>query len=91
MLSRPYAFGCILRLRTSSDFKAATVVRTKPSNHILHAVFIQHLTKNRGNRVQYGHYFPDPEYDNVQRIICCDQYATYAVDFEFVAPSGFSR
>lgn len=64
MLSRPYAFGCILRLRTSSDFKAATV---------------------------YGHYFPDPEYDNVQRIICCDQYATYAVDFEFVAPSGFSR
>lgn len=31
MLSRPYAFGCILRVRTSTEFKAATVVR--PSNH----------------------------------------------------------
>ncbi|KAG0567291.1 hypothetical protein KC19_7G124200 [Ceratodon purpureus] len=64
MLSRPYAFGCILRIRTSTEFKAATV---------------------------YGHYFPDPEYDNVQRIICCDQFATYAIDFEFSSSSGFTR
>uniref|UniRef100_A0A7I4EH88 Sec23/sec24 transport family protein n=1 Tax=Physcomitrium patens TaxID=3218 RepID=A0A7I4EH88_PHYPA len=64
MLSRPYAFGCILRVRTSTGFKAATV---------------------------YGHYFPDPEYDNVQRIICCDQFATYAIDFEFDSSSGFTR
>jgi hypothetical protein len=46
---------------------------------------------NFGNGVQYGHYFPDPEYDNVQRIICCDQFATYAIDFEFNTASGFSR
>lgn len=43
------------------------------------------------NWVQYGHYFSDPEYDNVQRIICCDQFATYAIDFEFNAASGFTR
>jgi hypothetical protein len=30
MLSRPYAFGCILRVRTSPEFKAATVVRAEP-------------------------------------------------------------
>nr|XP_024383708.1 protein transport protein Sec24B-like isoform X2 [Physcomitrium patens] len=64
MLNRPYAFGCILRVRTSTEFKAATA---------------------------YGHYFPDPEYDNVQRIICCDQFATYAFDFEFNSSSGFTR
>lgn len=64
MLSRPYAFSCILRLRTSTEFK---------SGH------------------SYGHFFPDPEYENVQHIICCDSYATYAYDFEFANDVGFSR
>ena len=31
---------------------------------------------------QYGHFFPDPQYENVQHIICCDSLATYAYDFE---------
>ncbi|KAF9598246.1 hypothetical protein IFM89_026077 [Coptis chinensis] len=64
MLSRPYAFSCILRLRTSSEFK---------SGH------------------SYGHFFPDPQYENVQHIICCDSYATYAYDFDFANNVGFSR
>ncbi|KAJ7948001.1 sec23/sec24 transport family protein [Quillaja saponaria] len=64
MLSRPYAFGCVLRLRTSTEFK--------PGN-------------------SYGHFFPDPLYENVQHIICCDSYATYAYDFEFANNVGFSR
>lgn len=64
MLSRPYAFGCVLRLRTSSEFK--------PGH-------------------SYGHFFPDPQYENVQHIICCDSYATYAYDFDFVNNTGFSR
>ncbi|KAF3439416.1 hypothetical protein FNV43_RR17694 [Rhamnella rubrinervis] len=64
MLSRPYAFGCILRLRTSSEFKLGH---------------------------SYGHFFPDPQYENVQHIICCDSYATYAYDFEFANTDGFSR
>ncbi|XP_031387826.1 protein transport protein SEC23 [Punica granatum] len=64
MLSRPYAFGCILRLRTSSEFK--------PGH-------------------SFGHFFPDPQYENVQHIICCDSYATYAYDFDFANNVGFSR
>ncbi|XP_057480376.1 protein transport protein SEC23 D-like [Actinidia eriantha] len=64
MLSRPYAFNCILRLRTSSEFK---------TGH------------------SYGHFFPDPQYENVQHIICCDSYATYAYDFDFSNDVGFSR
>lgn len=64
MLSRPYAFNCILRLRTSSEFK---------TGH------------------SYGHFFPDPQYENVQHIICCDSYATYAYDFDFANNVGFSR
>ncbi|KAJ6671769.1 SEC24-RELATED PROTEIN [Salix viminalis] len=64
MLSRPYAFGCILRLRTSSEFK--------PGH-------------------SYGHFFPDPQYENVQHIICCDSFATYAYDFDFTSETGFSR
>ncbi|PKU60093.1 protein transport protein SEC23 [Dendrobium catenatum] len=64
MLSRPYAFGCVLRLRTSSEFKLGR---------------------------SYGHFFPDPQYENVQHIICCDSFATYAYDFEFANTSGFSR
>ncbi|CAN6557234.1 unnamed protein product [Malus baccata var. baccata] len=64
MLSRPYAFGCILRLRTSSEFK---------TGH------------------SYGHFFPDPQYENVQHIICCDSYATYAYDFEFEDTKGFAK
>ncbi|KAL9353963.1 hypothetical protein Peur_051933 [Populus x canadensis] len=64
MLSRPYAFGCILRLRTSSEFK--------PGH-------------------SYGHFFPDPQYENVQHIICCDSFATYAYDFDFTSATGFSR
>ncbi|KAL3689756.1 hypothetical protein R1sor_016065 [Riccia sorocarpa] len=39
----------------------------------------------------YGHFFSDPQYENLQHIICCDQYATYALDFEFSSPQGFSR
>ncbi|BAS94260.1 protein transport protein SEC23 D [Oryza sativa Japonica Group] len=64
LLSRPYAFGCVLRLRTSSDFE--------PGN-------------------SYGHFFPDPQYEHVQHIICCDSFATYAYDFNFSHPEGFSR
>ncbi|KAL5583227.1 hypothetical protein UlMin_015669 [Ulmus minor] len=64
MLSRPNAFGCIMRLRTSSEFK--------PGH-------------------SYGHFFPDPQYENVQHIICCDSYATYAYDFEFANTDGFAR
>lgn len=64
MLSRPYAFNCILRLRTSTEFK--------PGN-------------------SYGHFFPDPQYENVQHVICCDSYATYAYDFDFANNTGFSR
>ncbi|KAI3688103.1 hypothetical protein L1987_81811 [Smallanthus sonchifolius] len=64
MLSRPYAFNCVMRLRTSTDFKT-------------------------GN--SYGHFFPDPQYENVQHIICCDSYATYAYDFDFTNTYGFSR
>lgn len=64
MLSRPYAFECILRLRTSHEFK--------PGH-------------------SYGHFFPDPQYENVQHIMCCDSYATYAYDFEFANNVGFAR
>ncbi|KAJ7981176.1 protein transport protein SEC24 [Quillaja saponaria] len=64
MLSRPYAFGCVLQLRMSVEFK--------PSH-------------------SYGHFFPDPLYENVQHVICCDSYATYAYDFEFANDVGFSR
>ncbi|KAI4334227.1 hypothetical protein L6164_018943 [Bauhinia variegata] len=64
MLSRPYAFNCVLRLRTSTEYKL-------------------------GN--SYGHFFPDPQYENVQHIICCDSYATYVYDFEFDNNIGFSR
>ncbi|KAL9235423.1 hypothetical protein vseg_010181 [Gypsophila vaccaria] len=64
MLSRPYAFNCVLRLRSSSEFRI-------------------------GN--SYGHFFPDPQYENVQHIICCDSHATYAYDFEFAKVEGFSR
>ncbi|KAK9062379.1 hypothetical protein SSX86_019565 [Deinandra increscens subsp. villosa] len=63
MLTRPYAFNCVMRLRTSSEFKV-------------------------GN--SYGHFFPDPQYENVQHIICCDSYATYAFDFGFANDTGFS-
>ncbi|KAI5666732.1 hypothetical protein M9H77_16585 [Catharanthus roseus] len=61
MLSRPYAFNCVLRVRASSEFRVGH---------------------------SYGHFFPDPQYENVQHIICCDSFATYAYDFEF---TGFSR
>ncbi|XP_071697944.1 protein transport protein SEC23 D-like isoform X2 [Rutidosis leptorrhynchoides] len=64
MLSRPYAFNCVMRLRTSSEFK--------PGN-------------------SYGHFFPDPQYENVQHVICCDSYATYAYDFDFANDTGFSK
>ncbi|KAL2240072.1 protein transport protein SEC24 [Sesamum indicum] len=64
MLSRPYAFNCVLRVRTSSEFKLGH---------------------------SYGHFFPDPEYENVQHVICCDSFATYAYDFDFANDVGFSR
>lgn len=64
MLNRPYAFNCILRVRTSSEFKVGH---------------------------SYGHFFPDPQYENVQHINCCDSYATYAYDFDFANTVGFSR
>ncbi|CAN6842013.1 unnamed protein product [Brassica oleracea] len=64
MLNRPYAFNCVLRLRTSTEFNP------------LHS---------------YGHFFPDPQYENLQHIICCDSYATYAYDFDFANNTGFSR
>jgi len=41
LLSRPYAFGCVLRLRTSSDFEPgnsvssqATYVQSTPCTHV---------------------------------------------------------
>ncbi|KAK5830495.1 hypothetical protein PVK06_014290 [Gossypium arboreum] len=61
---RPYTFNCVLRLRTSTEFK--------PGH-------------------SYGHFFPDPQYENVQHIICCDSFATYAYDFDFTNNVGFSR
>ncbi|KAA3456986.1 60S ribosomal protein L11-like [Gossypium australe] len=64
MLSRSYAFNCVLRLRTSTEFK--------PGH-------------------SYGHFFPDPQYENVQHIIYCDSFATYAYDFDFANNVGFSR
>ncbi|TYH69994.1 hypothetical protein ES332_D05G089100v1 [Gossypium tomentosum] len=64
MLSRLYAFNCVLRLRTSTEFK--------PGH-------------------SYGHFFPDPQYENVQHIICCDSFATYSYDFDFANNVGFSR
>ncbi|KAB2028200.1 hypothetical protein ES319_D05G083000v1 [Gossypium barbadense] len=64
MLSRLYAFNCVLRLRTSTEFKPG---------------------------YSYGHFFPDPQYENVQHIICCDSFATYAYDFDFSNNVGFSR
>ncbi|KAE8676384.1 40S ribosomal protein S25-3-like [Hibiscus syriacus] len=64
MLSRPYAFNCVLRLRTFTEFK--------PGH-------------------SYDHFFPDPQYENVQHIICCDSYATYAYHFDFTNDVGFSR
>ncbi|KAJ7538391.1 hypothetical protein O6H91_11G046100 [Diphasiastrum complanatum] len=39
----------------------------------------------------YGHYSPDPQYENIQHIICCDAYGTLAYDFEFTDSTGFSR
>ncbi|EFJ23029.1 hypothetical protein SELMODRAFT_104389 [Selaginella moellendorffii] len=39
----------------------------------------------------YGHFFSDPQYENVQHIICCDPHATYAYDFDFGNSSGFQR
>ncbi|KAL6575508.1 Protein transport protein S23 D [Orobanche hederae] len=35
-------------------------------------------------------YVSDPEYENVQHIICCDSFATYAYDFDFQNDVGFS-
>ncbi|CAK9199337.1 unnamed protein product [Sphagnum troendelagicum] len=35
--------------------------------------------------------FLDPQYGNVQHIICCDQYATCAFDFGFSNSTGFTR
>ncbi|KAL0774392.1 hypothetical protein Bca101_039543 [Brassica carinata] len=72
MLNRPYAFNCVLRLRTSTEFKP------------LHSLTIYPC-------MQYGHFFPDPQYENLQHIICCDSYATYAYDFDFANNTGFSR
>eukprot|EP00899_Mesostigma_viride_P006955 jgi/Mesvir1/16260/Mv08506-RA.2 len=37
----------------------------------------------------YGHFFPDPEYENVHHIISCDPFDTYAFDFEFANAGGF--
>lgn len=43
------------------------------------------------NFLQYGHFFPDPQYENVQHIICCNSFATYTYDFEFANNDVFSR
>ena len=64
MLSHPYSFACVLRLRTSPEFRLGH---------------------------SHDHFFPDPQYDNVQHIICCDTYPTYAYDFDFENNIGFSR
>ncbi len=90
MLSRPYAFGCILRLRTSSEFKPGNSVSLwlfQNYNDTL-KIFLEYSLYLF---LQYGHFFPDPQYENVQHIICCDSYATYAYDFEFANNVGFSR
>ena len=92
MLSRPYAFGCILRLRTSSEFKPGHSVSDIHFNLSLlsrgYYVFFFMCSKYF---LQYGHFFPDPQYENVQHIICCDSFATYAYDFDFTSATGFSR
>lgn len=92
MLSRPYAFGCVLRLRTSSEFKTGHSVSLMLFdvtitiyNCTICLLFFFFLI------LQYGHFFPDPQYENVQHIICCDSYATYAYDFEFEDTKGFAR
>jgi hypothetical protein len=64
MLSHPYDFSCVLRLRTSPEFRPGR---------------------------SHDHFFPDPQYDNVQHIICCDTYATYSYDFDFENNNGFSN
>lgn len=89
MLSRPYAFGCVLRLRTSSEFKTGHSVSVMlfdvTVTIIPFAYCISYFI------LQYGHFFPDPQYENVQHIICCDSYATYAYDFEFEDTKGFAK
>lgn len=53
---------------------------------VLSSQYLMHLSF-----LQYGHFFPDPQYEHVQHIICCDSFATYAYDFNFSHPEGFSR
>lgn len=92
MLSRPYAFNCIMRLRTSSEFKPGHSVSKTISvsmDHIFQGLVLVYAYDICV--LQYGHFFPDPQYENVQHIICCDSYATYAYDFDFANASGFAR
>lgn len=93
MLSRPYAFGCILRLRTSSEFRPGNSVSAHIVLFKIVIVVLQFVYLHILNIIvlQYGHFFPDPQYENVQHIICCDSYATYAYDFDFANTVGFSR
>jgi hypothetical protein len=89
MLSRPYAFGCIFKLRTSVEFKPSRAVSV--NHELLWELFHDEYNVSFCLLVwaQYGHFFPDPQYENVQHIICCDSHATYAYDFEFSNLSGF--
>jgi hypothetical protein len=89
MLSRPYAFGCVLCILTSPEFKSACGV----SSHSLQCYVVDALRRSLcgGLWVQYGHYFLDPQYESVQHIICSDEYATYAFDFEFSNSTSFTR
>lgn len=97
MLSRPYAFGCILRLRTSTEFRPGHSVWKQSMSRIFSFLLpIVSLPRLLSLIIltlswQYGHFFPDPQYENVQHIICCDAFATYAYEFDFANTTGFSR
>jgi len=38
----------------------------------------------------FGHFYPDPNYENLFHIEGCDQFKTFAFDFEFTDPHGFT-
>eukprot|EP00958_Prasinococcus_capsulatus_P025539 scaffold4372_cov397-Prasinococcus_capsulatus_cf.AAC.23 len=38
----------------------------------------------------YGHFFPDPQMEGLHHILSCDQFASFAYDFEFKGRQSFS-
>eukprot|EP01098_Paradermamoeba_levis_P012002 TRINITY_DN5188_c0_g1_i1.p1 TRINITY_DN5188_c0_g1~~TRINITY_DN5188_c0_g1_i1.p1 ORF type:complete len:601 (-),score=181.46 TRINITY_DN5188_c0_g1_i1:68-1870(-) len=37
----------------------------------------------------YGHLYPDSSFENLYHVVGCDQFKTFAFDFDFTSPSGF--